>query len=706
MITKIKYPLFILILILASACNSKKPTSPSKTPAETTMEFLDETLSSLMKDLSIESYGYALITNTDILKLEENGITVDQVFEAGELSRLFLGTLILQSEEKGLLDIKDRLGQYGIQGEEGKASFKSMLSYTFQPDGHLLNYQPGNYPLAGRALETATGKKISKLFRSGCRQKLNMKKSSMDMAGSVIHCSSTMNDLIQFSMAVDNQELFKDENTQNMMFRPVYLETGERSLSGLGCYIYITNDQKYIWSEDENEEYSSLLIKSSADSVSLIILAHSPDMNKPFDLESGKIWNSPFYHAYRKLFISPDSTTEVLDFYGDHGSLQESIQKMLDNGKRDEVYDELVSYIKMYSWNQNKERLQDLTQLYQEFFAKDLPLELLNQNPVAEIDRVMDYMQLLRHFSLEKDTTLKIFTTAEFDRVFTMNPWEYDNLELFFDLKHERTPSFNSADDDRHLRFNYDHPGVTGNAPTFEGIRWIQYDPDPKHFNFEIAIPWSTLFNSDSVHPSHNQPIGFDIAIADNDAEVREGSLAWRAKLGEQPWANTSNFGSMILADQAGPGNDTICYAIYTRDTIIIDGKNTGEWNNIPRYTTESVLFEGIQGPEDQAGWFRIRWDEKNLYLFVEFYDDVKRLLDPSQDFGWITNLEGDTIWIMNKGMGISAGNAGAYELYTGKVLLKAGDYQLHYQSNQTNSYGRWTNERPEVSFYGILLYE
>jgi hypothetical protein len=706
MITQTKTFLILLIILLIYACNKNKIAGPEKIPSKEDIEILDNTISAIMSDLDIGSYSYALLTNKEVLSLKVKGVPADQKFPAGEMSDLFIGTLVLQCAENDELDIKDRLSQYGIEGEASKASFKNILSYTFNSGSQVLNYNPDNYPTAARALETATDKEIAKLFKSGIKNKLKMKQSSIQLENNSIQCNSSLNDLILFSMAVDNQQLFDDESTHNMMFRPIYLESGERSLAGLGCYIEIANDQKIIWAEGLNEEYSSLLLKSTADSVSLLIVANSPNMNAPFNLESGKIWNTPIYHTFRRMLSAKDSARIELNLYGDNSSIYESIQKMIDAGQRDVVYDELISYIRMYSWSKDKERLESLTELYKKFFPNDIPLEKLIQEPVAEIDRVMDYMQLDRTFSIEMDKVLTLYTTAEYTRIINMNPWEYDNLEVFFDLKHERTTSFNSSDDDRHLRFNYDHPGVTGNAPTFDGINWAQYDPDPNRFNFEIALPWRTLFNNDSLKPSLNQPIGFDIAIADNDTEVREGSLAWRAKLGEQPWANTSNYGSMILTDKAGAQSDTICYSIYTNDTVIIDGKNTGEWNNIPRYTTESVLFEGIQGPEDQAGWFRIRWDEENLYILVEFYDDVKRLLDPSEDYGWIANAVGDTIWKMTKDMGVPAGGDRSYEFLTTEIPLKAGDYQLHFQSNQTNSYGRWTNQRPELSFYGIILYD
>lgn len=704
---RIKSLLFFLIAILVLiSCNRKNVSGPQNIPSEDDLGQLKKTISSLMNDLDINSYSYALVTNNKILELAENGIPADQVVETGELSNLFIGTLVLQNEENKKLDIKDRLGKYGIQGEEGKASFKNLLSFTFNPGSQALNYQPDNYSMVVRALVTATNKKIGKLFKTGIKNKLKMKQTSLQFQDNSILCKSALNDLIQFSMAIDNQRLFKEENTHNMMFRPIYLETGERSLSGLGCYIHIANDQKYIWASGQNDEYSTLLLKSTADSISLIIVANSPNMNAPFHLESGKIWNTPLYHAYQQILSANDSTNIELDLYGSASSIRESVKKMIDAGQRDAAYDQLTSYIRMYHWTGNKARLESLAQVYNDFFPNDIPLVFQLKEPVAEIDRVMDYMLLNRTFSIDREKMLTLYATGEYTRVINMNPWEYDNLEIFLDLKHERTTSFNSSDDDRHLRFNYDHPGVTGNAPTFEGIYWMQYDPDPNHFNFEIALPWRTLYNTDSIHPSFNQPIGFDIAIADNDAEVREGSLAWRAKLGEQPWANTSNFGSMILVENAGVKSDTICYSIYTNDSIIIDGRNTGEWNNIPRYTTESVLFEGIQGPEDQAGWFRARWDEKNLYIFVEFYDDVKRLLDPSEDFGWITGAGGDTIWILTKDMGISAGGDKSYKFFTTEIPLKQGTYQLHYQTNQTNSYERWMNERPELSFYGIVLYE
>ena len=706
MIKKIKIISIGLLILSSWACKQNKIKGPEKLPGDEQLEQFGKVISSIMAGLSIEEYGYAISSNTETIQLVEKGIQADQAVPSGNISNMFISTLlILQCSEKGEIDIRGNAGNYGIEGEYGKAPLKSLLSFTWNSIGKAINYSPENFRILYKILENVTGKEVSKLLASDLNRRLKLKNTNISENDNEIQCVSSIDDLTRFSMAIDNQELFNDEYVNNQMFRPVYLESGERCPTGLGCYIDIVGDRKYIWSTGQTGEYATFFIKSTADSLSLVLIAKSPVLNAAFRLENGDLSNTPLFYAFKNSLPETDSTAVSVNYSGDYSSIRKSIKKMLDSGGFDAAHDELSSYLVLYKTAKNKERFDSLAAIYTEFFPNDIPVEALSQESIAKIDRAMDYMRMQRTFSISEDTVLNIFAVGEFIQEMSLSPWEYDNVEMYFDLNHERGTGFNSGTDDRQYRFNYDFPNISGNAPTFDSIILVQYDASPNRFNFEIAIPWTILFNSDTIHPKVQQIMGFDIAIADNDADVREGSLAWQSELNETPWSNTSMYGTLILVNSPGPANDTICYAPLKSKDFVLDGQNKGEWNGIPRYAIDNEFMSGITGPEDQSGWFRTQWDSENLYFFVEAQDDVKRLLEKTSDFGWITSAKEDTVWIMTEANSLYAGGAESNRFVKTTLPVKAGEYVLHYQTNQSNSYGRRIRERPDISFYGIVLY-
>ncbi len=702
---KVKTISIVLLILNIWACQRNKIKDPIQLPENKQLEQFNNSISEIMNDLAVQQYSYAVCSNTKTVKRVEQGIRFDKAFPVGAVSNMYISTLLLQSSEKEKINIRNNANNYGIEGEFGKVSIKNLLSFTYNSAGLAINYSPENFRILYHVLENATGKTVSKLLAKELKRKLKLKNTNILEKENKIKCMSSMEDLIRFSMAIDNQKLFKDEYVQNQMFRPAYLETGERCPTGLGCYIDITSDRKYIWSTGQTEEYATFFLKSTSDSLSLILIAKSPVMNTAFRLENGELLNTPLFYAFEKTLLETDSAAVSVDYFDNYNSIRKSMQKMLDSGKRDAAHQELSSYLTLYKAVQNQERYDSLAAIYMEYFPNDIPIEVLSQQPIAKIDKAMDYVRMQRTFTLPKDTVLNLLAAGEFTKEMSLNPWEYDNVEMFFDLNHERGSEFNSGADDRQYRYNYDYPGVTGNAPRYDSITLVQYDVSPNRFNFEIAIPWTILFNSDTIRPEPKQIMGFDIAIADNDAEVREGSLAWHSKLNETPWSNTSTYGTMILVKSPGPRNDTICYALLKSHNVEMDGQNKGEWDGVPRYPIDKEFMSGITGPDDQSGWFRVQWNNEYLYFLVEVQDDVKRLLDKNGDYGWITTANEDTIWIMTEANSMYAGGEPSNRYTKATLPLKAGKYTLHYQTNQSNSYGHWVRDRPDITFYGIVLY-
>ncbi len=702
--THIKFFIAIITLFSIFSCH-KEVKGPDQLPDENQLAQLDKKVVAIAKDLNLEAFSYAVVSNADVIYLKQNGVSPDEKIEVGDVKNMFLSTLFLQCTEEKLASPTDYLNQYGVAGEQGKTRIKNLLSFTDQPSMQPVHYSDKNFLTIYPIIEQLSDENVTDLFRSNIARKLDMAQSSLEKKGDMIDGYSSLNDLISFSQGIDNQLLFKDENTNKDMFRPVYLESGERSPAGLGCFIDISDARKLIWTAGETDGYSVLMIKSETDSISFIMVAKSNRLNAPFKLEKGSIERSPLYYAFVENILQPDSLTINIDFEGNYQELKSAIQEAIKKEKRDLAYGELVSYMRLADFMKDSERCEMLTRTYRELFPKDIEPDLILTEPLAEIKALTNYLNYQRSFRLNDDDTVTLFSTCEFSKNMTMNPWEYDNVEIYFDMNHEKSPGFKSDRDDRQYRVDYDYPNLTGNAPTLEGIKFMQFDSSPTNYSFEIAFPWTVLFNSDSIKPELNKKIGFDIAIADNDGGSREGSLAWNSTLGQTPWSNTSFLGSVILANQAGSGADSICYALKSSSEITLDGRNTGEWNQIPSYAIDNVFMEGITGPDDQSGTFQTQWDEHNLYLLVNIRDDVKRIIETSGDFGWLVKDNVDTVWIQNEADAIHAGGAPTNKYTLTKIPLSTGEYTLHYTTNSTHTFGLWERERPELSFYGIAVY-
>ena len=76
-------------------------------------------------------------------------------------------------------------------------------------------------------------------------------------------------------------------------------------------------------------------------------------------------------------------------------------------------------------------------------------------------------------------------------------------------------------------------------------------------------------------------------------------------------------------------------------------------------------------------------------------------------DYGWISDMaNGDVVWKMKYQETEHAGGADKNRMYNGVIELDAGDYLVHYQTDDSHSYEDWNMKRPdEPEKWGITLY-
>ena len=703
-----------MTILICSCGNKNKHQAKRHIPTEKELTVFENEITTLATQLNIRGFSYAIVNEGQVLKAKgigfgdkENKIKTDEntVYPIGAMADIFSATLVLQMNEKENLDIKKYLADYNIIDVKIKnATVKNILSHTSQgkPETEFY-YDKSRFDLLGDVFKSSTGKGFSELLKKQITRKFKMKNTTaVENARISEGCVSSLSDLENFSMAIDNKKLFENESTFDMMFRPVYLHDGERTPSGLGWFVQFYNDKKYVWSFGQVKNNSSLIIKSLTDSLTFIILANSENLNAPFGLQNGDIFDSPFATAFLKRLIIRNDSLPAFNFQTSSDSIHKYLEWANNSNYRDLVFNDYFSNIRIAQYMKNTEKTDQLVKLYQEAFPKEIPWSFIEKTPKVLIKNVGDYISIKRPFNIENDTMVKIFAVGEFVKEQTLNPWEYDNVEIYFDLKNEKKTSFDTKYD-RQYRVDYDYPEISGNYSTAENIKFVQGDPSKTSYLFEIRFPWKTLNN---IKPSDGLKIGFDINVCDNDGNGRKDCICWHFEKQQRPWENPSVFGTMALAENfKGYENDSLCTAVRTKVPINLDGKIENAWNIAPKYKMAKTTSEKMPDPDNISAVFRSVWDDEYLYLLVEVTDNFKFVLPLTGDYGWIENEKRDTIWIMKQSDSQFAGGAASNRFVNSSLFLKKGNYTLNYSTNQSNSPNRWIRKRPEISFYGIAVY-
>jgi hypothetical protein len=696
---------FTLILLIAIAlvfagCNSKKKNVPKRhIPTEKELAAFDEKINSLAKELNIKQLSYTIVNEKEIL--ESKGIGADEktVYHIGSLSNIFTSAILLQLTEEQKIDIKKYVAEYSTDNTNKNATLKQLLSYTSSgKPGTNFSFDTSNYGVLKNIIQTVSEKSYSRLLKNITR-KCGMKNTETDANN---NCLSSAYDLAKFSLALDNHKLFNDENTYELMYRPVYLSNGEITPSALGWFIQFYNDKKYAWSYGQGKDFSSIVIKSLTDSLTLVVLANSESLNAPFALNNCDLFTSPVACEFVKIFSMYNNPLPRLDFNSPVDTIEKELAFSSKLPSRDLMVKEYLSYINMYNYVGNKSKSQQLTTIFNKALPYEMPYELITKPPRAIIKNVGDYLNLSRNFELLNDTTINVYSVGEFVKEVKNNIYENDLVEIYLDYQNNKKKAFD-AEQHRQYRFNYDYPEITGTYSTAANIKFVQAEPSKTSYFFEISIPWKSLGNTKA---EVGKKIGLDLSAADNDGtESRKNNISWHFEKSQQAWSDPSVFGTMILSDKSEIPNDSVCYSLKTSTPINIDGKIEAAWNSTNKYKLNRTTYGNMPNSKDFAVSYRTLWDNDNLYFLVEFIDDKKNKLPNGGDWGWIENDKQDTIWMMKEKDAKYAGGSLSNKYINTSIHLKKGNYVLKYKTNQTNSFGRWTNQRPENGFYGIAVY-
>ena len=75
-------------------------------------------------------------------------------------------------------------------------------------------------------------------------------------------------------------------------------------------------------------------------------------------------------------------------------------------------------------------------------------------------------------------------------------------------------------------------------------------------------------------------------------------------------------------------------------------------------------------------------------------------------DYGWIEDEKGSHVWEMKAPQTVHAGGARKNRKIDVQITLPAGNYKLHYKSDDSHSFDHWNALPPDINFWGIAVYK
>ena len=125
------------------------------------------------------------------------------------------------------------------------------------------------------------------------------------------------------------------------------------------------------------------------------------------------------------------------------------------------------------------------------------------------------------------------------------NPWEQDSVEIFVDQNNAKTPYYEDEGDGQY-RVNFKNEASFNPDSIAEGFE-SAVSVSGSNYTVEVKIPLNT------ITPSKNTKIGFDVQVNDAKNGARISAVAWNDASGTG-YMDTSVFGELTLVKATEPG--------------------------------------------------------------------------------------------------------------------------------------------------------
>jgi CubicO group peptidase (beta-lactamase class C family) len=277
--------------------------------------------------------------------------TPDTPFHLDGLTQLFTAAVVLRCVEEGRLSLDDRIARFSPDNSEANATIRQLLTHTAGASGSLaFAYRLDRLDPLKLAIRSCTGDSFRETL-ANLLDRLAMRDSvpgadvvnlappaegipdgptarryagvlsrlatpyAVDARGQASPSSrssvplspaggliSTVRDIAQFDLALKTGVLLRAATLADA-WRPPVGSNGQTLPHGIGWFVQSYNGETIVWQFGVNENASSsLVVTVPARGFTLILLANSDGLVKPFGLAAGDVTASPFARLFLGLF--------------------------------------------------------------------------------------------------------------------------------------------------------------------------------------------------------------------------------------------------------------------------------------------------------------------------------------------------------------------------------------------------------------------
>jgi CubicO group peptidase (beta-lactamase class C family) len=320
-------------------------------------------LDSLREQAGIPALAVAIVDDDRIVwerayGLQDVGRVIaartDTPFNADGLTQIFTAAIAMRCAEERRLSLDDRVADFDVQTAEPEASIRQLLTHTSgPPESPSFNFRPSRlapmWPIVRACamdsyretfanllmrlamVNSVPGPNIinlrppaegvpdpgdvaryrAVLARRALPYRVNDRGrasgSEYPSSASALTPSSglvtTVRDLAKFDIALRDGILVEDETLAESWTPPVG-KSGAPLPHGIGWFVQNYHGEKVVWQFGVGENASSsLMITLPGRGVTLIVMANSDRMVRPFSLEEGDVSRSPFARVFLNLFV-------------------------------------------------------------------------------------------------------------------------------------------------------------------------------------------------------------------------------------------------------------------------------------------------------------------------------------------------------------------------------------------------------------------
>jgi CubicO group peptidase (beta-lactamase class C family) len=399
----------LTVLLVSAAVIAASPVESSALEPARLARF-DRSLERLRQQLKIPGLSAAIVSEGRLAWARgfghadrERGIvaTPDTPYHLASVAKPFAAVLVLQLVDEGLLDLDDPVSDYGLDYQSpGVIRVRHLLSHTSRGEpGMEFSYDSDRFADLGWLVARASGRSFRQLLADRILTPLGLANTAptplsmgdgvlspfrtwldprnarvyarlarpyaLDRSFAIIDghhpiifspssgLLSSASDLARFDIAVDGKALLP-EAAKARMFRPTVTPDGRRLPYGLGWFSQTHNGTRLVWHYGWNPPTASALyLRLPDEGLTLIVLANTDALSRPFDLGRGDtlVLESTVALIFYEIFVLEARRGRSLpriDWEADEETLVHRLQASAPADEAEMRERELLSYRRLF----------------------------------------------------------------------------------------------------------------------------------------------------------------------------------------------------------------------------------------------------------------------------------------------------------------------------------------------------------------------